>query len=291
MTDEKIVYFTSGRILKNYPFKAFKISNRTVYQLPHAHAYLQIWYIKSGSCIHFLNNKEYELKKGDIFILPPDVVHYIRSAESKNLEMLGCEFMEEFICGGDSGKNGIYYDYINPFMVDLCDVIPFHSLNEIVANEVEKIFEELVREYSSKKPYFELGMRANFLKLLSIIVREYSTGDNTNANGYDKHKNAIAKVINFLGEHYSEKIYLEDACRLVFMSPTYFSCVFKQITGKTFTAYLNYIRIQKAKDLLFDHSKTLNKIATEVGFSDSAYFDRVFKKEMGVSPGKYRKFL
>ena len=40
-----------------------------------------------------------------------------------------------------------------------------------------------------------------------------------------------------------------------------------------------------------DHSKTVGRIASEVGFTDSAYFDRVFKKEVGVSPGKFRKYL
>ena len=75
------------------------------------------------------------------------------------------------------------------------------------------------------------------------------------------------------------------------MSPTYFSYVFKQITGRTFTEYLNYLRIMKAKELLTNSNKTVSGISYEVGFNDPAYFDRVFKKEVGMSPGKYRKFL
>ena len=55
--------------------------------------------------------------------------------------------------------------------------------------------------------------------------------------------------------------------------------------------YVPQDEINKAKEMLMDHSKTVSQIALELGFTDSAYFDRVFKKEVGISPGKFRKYL
>jgi len=290
--DMVISYLTPKSSMNIYPFKAFKISNRSFSQYPHAHSYLQIWYVKNGGCIHCLNNVEHKLQKGDIFILPPDVPHRVICEDEKNIELLGCEFMEEFICGSDGETNSVYYQYINPFIVPEKEVKPFYSLEGVTVREVEKLFDDMVKEYNTKPPHFELSMRANFLKLLAILVRVCAkeTGEKEK-NGYYKHRNAIATALSYMNEHYSEKIYLEDLCKLLLMSPTYFSCVFKQITGKTFTEQLNSIRVGKAKEMLMDHSKTVSRIAIEVGFTDSAYFDRVFKKEVGVSPGKFRKYL
>ncbi len=290
--DMVINYLTPISSMNIYPFKAFRISNRTFSQYPHAHSYLQIWYVKSGGCIHWLNDTEYNLQKGDIFILPPDVPHRVMSGENKNIELLGCEFMEEFILGRDKERNNMYFDYIKPFIVPGEEVKPFYTLQGVTIKEVEKIFEELVKEYNSKPPHFELNMRANFLKLLSILVRVNSgEAESRGKNNFNKHRNAIACALQYMEEHCSEKIYLEDLCKLLLMSPTYFSCVFKQMTGKTFTEQLNSIRVSKAKEMLVDHSKSVSRIAMEVGFADSAYFDRVFKKEVGVSPGKFRKYL
>ena len=150
----------------------------------------------------------------------------------------------------------------------------------------------MVTSYNSKPPHFELDMRANFLKLLSILIRVYNDeNEGLDKENYNKHRAAISRALDYMTEHYSEKIYLEDLCKLLLMSPTYFSSVFKQMTGKTFTEQLNSIRINKAKEMLMDHSKTVSMIALELGFTDSAYFDRVFKKEVGISPGKFRKYL
>ena len=129
--DVMINYFTPNSSMNLYPFKAFKISNRAFSQLPHTHSYLQIWYVKSGNCVHTLNGKEHELEKGDIFILPPDVPHSVASKDSKSTELLGCEFMEEFILGNGEKEGSLYYDYIKPFIVDKKDVKPFYSLTRI----------------------------------------------------------------------------------------------------------------------------------------------------------------
>lgn len=290
--DVVINYLTPNNSTNIYPFKAFKISNRKFSQFPHSHSYLQLWYVKHGSCIHWIDGKEYNLQKGDIFVLPPDVPHRVISEDASSTELFGCEFMEEFICGENRKESIFYREYIQPFLVPVDEIRPFVSLDGVVIKEVEAIFEDMVKEYDAKEPMFELGMRASFLKLLSIILRIYERDKSGSyINVLSKHKKAINEALDFMNEHYEEKIYLSDVCRLMLMSPTYFSNVFKQITGKTFTEQLNSIRIQKAKDLLMDHSKTVGRIASEVGFTDSAYFDRVFKKEVGVSPGKFRKYL
>ena len=80
----------------------------------------------------------------------------------------------------------------------------------------------------------------------------------------------------------------EEVAQRVYLSPTYFSRVFKAEMGEPFTAYLNRIRIEHSKELLRHKSIRLTDIAQLVGFEDQSYFTKVFKKLVGVPPLQYR---
>ena len=105
----------------------------------------------------------------------------------------------------------------------------------------------------------------------------------------DRYKTAVYKGQEYVDVHYAEKIYLEEMCRMTMLSPSYFSDVFKHVTGRTFTEYVSSVRVEKAKELLRREDKSISGIAYAVGFSDNAHFDKVFKREVGISPLQYRK--
>jgi YesN/AraC family two-component response regulator len=82
---------------------------------------------------------------------------------------------------------------------------------------------------------------------------------------------------------------LEDVARVVFLSPTYVSKIFKNEMKCNFSTYLNKIRVEKSKVLLLDNNINLIDISSKVGFDDQSYFSKVFKKITGVTPGKFRR--
>lgn len=104
-----------------------------------------------------------------------------------------------------------------------------------------------------------------------------------------KHTDAIYKAIQYIHEHYAEKITLEDVASQVYLSPAYFSKVFRQEVGSTFISYLNQVRIERSKILLQDRTIQLVEIAGLVGYEDQSYFTKVFKKFTGIPPGRYRE--
>jgi two-component system, response regulator YesN len=104
-----------------------------------------------------------------------------------------------------------------------------------------------------------------------------------------KHADAIYQTIQYVNKHYAEKVILEDAASAVYLSPAYFSKIFKEEMKCTFSNYLNQVRINKSKNLLISSKYALIEIAGMVGFEDQSYFTRVFKKITGLSPGKYRE--
>lgn len=104
-----------------------------------------------------------------------------------------------------------------------------------------------------------------------------------------KNKDVIFKSIDFISKNYMRKITLEDVAANVYLSPSYFSKVFKEEMGMNFNTYLNYVRIEMSKKLLSDPSVSMVDVSNLVGFEDQSYFSKVFKKMIGLSPKKYRE--
>ena len=98
----------------------------------------------------------------------------------------------------------------------------------------------------------------------------------------------IAKAINFIQNHYQSDLTLAEVAATVYLSPYYFSRLFKRTTGINFSQYLTKIRIDAAKDLLRKSNSSIKEIAQTVGYADPGYFGLVFKKVVGVPPGQYR---
>lgn len=104
-----------------------------------------------------------------------------------------------------------------------------------------------------------------------------------------RHANVIHQSVQYIHAHYAEKITLEEMARRVYLSPAYFSRVFKEETGEAFTAYLNRVRIDRSKELLRHKSIRLTDIALLVGFEDQSYYSKVFKKLEGITPLRFRE--
>lgn len=98
----------------------------------------------------------------------------------------------------------------------------------------------------------------------------------------------IYRTLQYMGEHYRENITLNQAAQKVGLSAGYLSNLFKQETGTNFVVRLNGIRMERAARLLVETNGKTCDIAGQVGFTDSTYFCRVFRKVFGKSPSQYR---
>lgn len=101
----------------------------------------------------------------------------------------------------------------------------------------------------------------------------------------------VAEMQKFAKENYKKNITLEDAAKHVLMSYHYASKLFKKETGRSFVDYVNYIRIEKAKELCRDIRYRDYEIAFMVGIENIYYFSRLFKKYTGMSVREYRENL
>ena len=92
----------------------------------------------------------------------------------------------------------------------------------------------------------------------------------------------------WIQQHYEENLALEDAAANMGMSPFYFSRQVKAATGKTFLDFLTTYRIEKAKERLLSTELSVSEVGRSVGYPDSNYFTKAFKKAVGCAPTAYR---
>jgi AraC-like DNA-binding protein len=104
-----------------------------------------------------------------------------------------------------------------------------------------------------------------------------------------KHIDVIYRAINYIKQNYMRKITLEEVASKVYLSPSYFSKIFKEEMKYNFNSYLNHVRIEMSKKILSDDSVALIDVPSMVGYEDQSYFSKVFKKMTGISPGKFRE--
>ena len=104
------------------------------------------------------------------------------------------------------------------------------------------------------------------------------------------HKNnlLIYKIQKYVNDNYTENISLKEVSEKLNMSYNYLSYLFNNEMDMKFKDYLRKIRINKSIELLEISDYEINRIALDVGFANQSYFTKVFKKETGITPKKYR---
>lgn len=263
----------------------------------HRHKFVQIVYVRKGRLKHVINDNSFDVYKGDIFVIPPFVPHYYVDAYGEEYEIIEFEFVPEFInerFSGNVREEGRFMDfaYLEPFLVTEKEMKPRLNLSGNVQMQVEGIFDEVLREYESREPEFELMIKALLLKLLVLVEREFQRdlAESGDRELYDRHRDAIQSALRYIDENFQKDISLEEAARIALLSPSYLRYLFKQITHRTFTEYVQGLRIAKAIELLKTRKDMkIIDICYSVGYNSVSHFNRTFHQVTGVSPRAYRQ--
>jgi two-component system, response regulator YesN len=104
-----------------------------------------------------------------------------------------------------------------------------------------------------------------------------------------KHLGAIERAVRYIQLNFTGKVILADAAKEAGLSEAYFSTIFKEEMGISFSSYVNRLRVSMAKNLLTGTKLSLSIISGRCGFEDQSYFSRIFKKVTGIPPGRYRE--
>ena len=99
----------------------------------------------------------------------------------------------------------------------------------------------------------------------------------------------VYPAVSYVESHRGEMVTMRDMANLCHLSPSYFSKIFPREVGETFTNYVNRRKVEWAKQKLRDSAESVSSVAFELGYVDTSYFIKVFKKFEGITPLAYRQ--
>lgn len=237
---------------------------------PHKHTFIEIMYIDKGCGIIEINNQKYTAKEGDVVIYFPNLFHKEYSIKKGN--QLHALF---FAVRYTNALQEMFENFSNSY------VFPSGDNRNILESSMKYLINESQKD---GVPYFD--KIANCIAktiILKILQMSLDKEQATESNEF------VKSVQQYLDDHYLEDINLDEYYNSLPFSKYYISRLFKTCMGITPINYIISKRMDLARELLNNTDKKIQDIANEVGYKDIYYFTKTFKKEIGVSPTKYRK--
>ncbi|RJX39015.1 helix-turn-helix domain-containing protein [Paenibacillus pinisoli] len=164
----------------------------------------------------------------------------------------------------------------NPFQLQL-SFAPDYPIP--LYHQVERMEKEWLQPSLMEKLHIKVLFYQFVYELLNQMSRQGIQG---------KKVDLVSQAMRYLQENYADRVTLDELAELLDCSVSYLSRKFKQTVGKSPIDYMIALRIDKAKELLLNTDATLQEIAESVGFSDDSYFNRMFKKHVGLSLGQFK---
>lgn len=251
----------------------------------HWHQEMEIIAVKKGRGIVTVDRKRYELRAGELLFVFPGQLHGInkRAGESGPMEYENIIFRPELLM---SGGEDIRSDRFFLPLAEGRARVPFKV--EEGTKEYEG-FAACVRkldELSGERGYgYQLGIKSCLFWLFYLAAGQQPEAGEERT---DKVREKMRQILSYVEEHYGERISIEDAAAVCYYSPSHFMKYFKQYMGIPFVQYLNDYRLARAWARLEETEESVTNIAQSCGFENLSYFNRMFKRRYGMTPGQMR---
>jgi len=249
----------------------------------HSHDHLELALILSGEGKYRFEDGIISVREGDMLIINPGVKH----------QALACPEAEtpatEFFTAGT--------DFQIPGCQENSLPVPegghvLHTAGEL-RQRLFKMYSAMEAEKAVYRPGRYFMLKAYLIQMILLVIREQSEPvERTGGCAFESvnRKYVVEKMVNYLEDHYNEKISLDQIAENMYLSPFYISKIFKSETGDTPIHHLINIRLEKARELLAGgYEGSIQEVAASVGYDDAYHFSKLFKKRYGISPSQARK--
>ena len=252
----------------------------------HYHDFVELVYILKGNCVHVINGESYPVKRGDMVIINYNQSHsFFGSPDTEFIEILmKPEYIDEALINQENAFALLNLSEFENFREILDMEKRCVSFSTEERRSVEQTVSMMEKELEIKVPGYELAIKSQLNFLIIMLFRKMSL------LSQEERFTGISKpLLLYIRQHANEKLTLSYIAEKCWYNPTYFSRLFKEHTGMTFTAYLDKIRIENAAALLRSTDMKVEDVCFSVGFSDKSRFYKCFQKHTTLTPQQYRK--
>lgn len=242
--------------------------------------------VLSGSAMHIVDNENFYIKKGDVFVISNDTAHGYEEAE--NFHICNIMYRSENLLSADYDikKNAGFHALfvLEPYFTKEHNFKSRLTLKPIDFDKIHILTDVMLAEYQTKAEGWQTLLKSSFMTLVVMLSRLYSFGNNSEEVDIIN----IAKSISYIECHYTEDISIDVLAEISHYSPRHFTRIFSETYNTTPLNYILTLRINHACSLLKESRLPISNIALQCGFSDSNYFSRIFKKKTGLTPKQFR---
>jgi AraC-like DNA-binding protein len=249
----------------------------------HTHDFAEFTIITDGEATHIAGGYEYPLKRGEVYVIPPNVWHGLKDVK-KTIHQYHFKFnMASLTMFDDELKNisGFFSMFLpsknGNFGNRLC-------LGEEDLQTVTNMCEMMLKEYEEKKSGYVLALKSMLVALICVVLRSYPEELTGDMDDYKK----ILPAIKYIEKHFNEKIKVEILAGECYLSSRQFSRLFVKVFNKSPADFLVHFRITNAYLKLLTTKESVAKIAHKCGFYDESHLSKMFLKYYGFLPNDVR---
>ena len=258
------------------------ISNHSRIEKPHKHDFYAVFLFTKGSGSHEIDFQTYEVKPGTLFFLYPGQTHSWDLSD----DIDGFLFFhsKEFYDLGYVTNSIKYYPFLDSNHPDKC-----YYLDEKTSFQLEIVLKDILDEYQSslwKRKQLILSYLTQLYIKINRFIEEVSSVEFNQLRHYQFIFNQFE---NLLEKHYVQEKLASEYAEKLNITQKHLNRVVKSITTKTTTDIILERVILEAKRNLIYTDDSFSKIANKLGYEDYAYFSKIFKKRVGVSPSEFLK--
>lgn len=235
----------------------------------HYHDQWEIYYLKAGRCRYFIDKDTYDLRAGDMVIIPAGVLHTaVYSAERHSRVLINC------------GRQ-----YIPASVYPRLGEMTYLCRRAAWQGEIEDRLSRIAWEYTARDEFSQDMIRSELAELLILLARSAREGEGVFAD-----RDFVTEAISYMQKHYAQRVTLREVAAHCAVSYEHLSRTFKKRTGFGFNEYLTLYRLKQAEALLLGGEEIpVGEIAYRCGFSDSNYFAERFGQIYGLPPTALRR--
>lgn len=268
---------------KEYSYTQYFIHNpKRAFHIPvHWHEEVEIIYVKKGSIFIYIGDEKYPAKEGDLFFVNTGELHFMES-EDMGVEYYTILFPLNFL--SFQIEDNLEKEVFMPLRQKTL-LMPT-KIKEI---ETEEYMAQIIRrviEINEEKPKgYQLKTRILLLELIERFLRE----DSFQQAEITSRTEMQRELLDYIQEHYTEKITLSMLAQEFHLSKKYLSWYFREHFYISFMQYVSHLRMTRAKHLLYASDYSITEIAFSCGYPSVNFFIRSFKELHGITPLQYRK--
>ena len=250
----------------------------------HWHDEAEFTLIQEGSCTYQIQLENYSVKAGDLVFLPPAMLHAISISKGGVMTSDTYVFHMHFL--GSDSRDICATQYLLP--LTLQELVPPYIISpeHPAYQEAMALYLEISLAWRTRKPGFELLIRAKLLELIAVILphcRESAQLSRLNA----EHSQKIKTALEYIATHYAEEIAIADVAAACYFSEYHFMRFFKRCTGVSCGEHIKQLRLEKAAERFSEGETDILEVALSVGFHNLSYFYRAFRKKYSMTPKEF----